>query len=387
MPAPEGPRPRVVLLRGHHANVWDLRPWELLADEFDVRVLVTGSNLHQTAGLELEVVTARTPRDAIPGSGRLQGGAAYVLGERYIGLDEHLRGADIVHAAELGSWYAAQAAGLRSRLGFRLALTVWETIAWRESYRWRRERAYRRAVLDATDVYLPTTERARDGLLLEGVPANHLHVCPPGIDLQRFADAAAAAAPPSPPAVHTILSAGRLVWEKGHQDVLRAFAALRGGIGGAPRDDVRLLIVGDGPEAGRLRAYADDLGIGAVVEFRATVPYDEMPALYARASALVLASLPTATWEEQFGMVLVEAMACDTPVIACASGAIPEVVAGGGTLVGAGDWIGLARALRDGPLSAPAATRAGPGLPSLERFSSEALAGRLRARYRELLAP
>src|SRR5204862_6194957 len=100
---------RVVLLRGHHANVWDLRPWELLQDEFDVRVLVTGSNLHQTAGLGLEVVDVRTPRDAIPGSGRLTGGAAYALGERYIGLDEHLRGAAIVHAAELGSWYAAQA--------------------------------------------------------------------------------------------------------------------------------------------------------------------------------------------------------------------------------------------------------------------------------------
>ncbi len=212
-----------------------------------------------------------------------------------------------------------------------------------------------------------------------------MHVCPPGIDLQRFADAAAAAAPSSPPPVHTLLSAGRLVWEKGHQDVLRALAALRQGIGGAPRDDVRLLIVGDGPEAGRLRAYASDLGLDAVVEFRATVPYDEMPALYARASALVLASLPTAKWEEQFGMVLVEAMACDTPVIACASGAIPEVVAGGGTLVGAGDWIGLARALRDGPLSTPPATRSGPGLPSLDRFSSAALAERLRGTYRHLL--
>jgi len=386
MPAPSGPRPRVVLLRGHHANVWDLRPWELLRDEFDVRVLVTGSNLHQTAGLELELVSARTPRDAIPGSGRVKGGAAYAFGERYMGLEEHLRGADIVHAAEIASWYSAQAAGLRDQLGFRLALTVWETIAWRESHRWKRERAYRRAVLGATDVYLPTTERARDGLLLEGVPANLLRICPPGIDLQRFADAAARAAPARPPAVHTILSAGRLVWEKGHQDVLRAFAALRQGIGGAPREDVRLLIVGDGPEGGRLRAYADDLGLGAVVEFRATVPYDEMPALYARASALVLASLPTAKWEEQFGMVLVEAMACGTPVVACGSGAIPEVVAGGGTLVGAGDWIGLARALRDGPLTAPPATRAGPGLQSLERFSSAALAERLRAVYRELLA-
>jgi len=111
-----------------------------------------------------------------------------------------------------------------------------------------------------------------------------------------------------------------------------------------------------------------------------------MPALYARASALVLASLPTATWEEQFGMVLVEAMACGTPVVACGSGAIPEVVAGGGVVVGPGDWIGLARVLRDGVLTAPPATRAGPGLASLERFSSAALAERLRLRYRELLA-
>lgn len=386
MTATSGNRPRVVLLRGHHANVWDLRPWELLLDEFDVRVLVTGSNLHQTQGLELDVVPVRTPRDAMPGSGRLTGGAAYALGERYMGLDEHLRGSAVVHAAELGSWYAAQAAGRRAALGYRLALTVWETIAWREAYRWRRERAYRRAVLGATDVYLPTTERARDGLLLEGVPAERMRICPPGIDLQRFAGAAAQATPPERPAVHTLLSAGRLVWEKGHQDVLRAVAALRQGIGGPPREDVRLLVVGSGPEGERLRAYAADLGIAAAVEFRETVPYDEMPALYARASALVLASLPTARWEEQFGMVLVEAMACDTPVIACASGAIGEVVAGGGTLVGAGDWIGLARALRDGPLNAPPATRAGPGVASLERFSSEALAERLREVYRSLLA-
>ena len=385
MPAPSTARPRVVLLRGHHANVWDLRPWELLLDEYDVRVLVTGSNLHQTEGLALPVEHVRTPRDVLPGSGRLTGGAAYALGERYLGLDEHLRGAAIVHAAELGTWYAAQAAGLRSARGFRLALTVWETIAWRETYRWRRERAYRRAVLAATDLYLPTTERARDGLRLEGVPEDRMRVCPPGIDLARFADGAAAAAPAEPPAVHTLLAAGRLVWEKGHQDVLRAFAALRLGIGGAARADVRLLIVGDGPEGEKLRAYAADLGVGDAVEFRRTVPYDEMPALYARASALVLGSLPTAAWEEQFGMVLVEAMACGTPVVACASGAIPEVVGDRGTLIGAGDWIGMAAALREGPLAAAPATRSGVRLTDLERYSSAALADRLRGAYAGLL--
>ena len=71
-----------MLLRGHHANVWDLRPWERLRDDYDIAVLVTGSNVHQVEGLELEIVPVRTPRDALPGT-RLAGGAAYALGERY----------------------------------------------------------------------------------------------------------------------------------------------------------------------------------------------------------------------------------------------------------------------------------------------------------------
>ena len=44
-------RPRVVVLRGHNVNVWDLRPLEQLAGEYDVSVLLTGSNLHNTDGL------------------------------------------------------------------------------------------------------------------------------------------------------------------------------------------------------------------------------------------------------------------------------------------------------------------------------------------------
>ena len=364
-------RPRVVVLRGHNVNVWDLRPLERLTGEYDLSVLLTGSNVHRVEGLGLPIVPARTPRDSLP-AGRAAGAAAYAVGERYLGLRELLAGADIVHAAEIGTWFSAQAARLRERLGFKLVLTVWETIAWRDSYRWPRERGYRRAVLPRADRCLAATERARDALLLEGVAADRVEVSPPGIDLGRFATAAAE------PREHLILSAGRLVWEKGHQDVLRALAALRGGIGVAPRSDVRLLIVGDGPEGGRLRSYADELGVADAVEFRATVPYDEMPALYAGASALVLASLPTKGWEEQFGMVLIEAMATGTPVVACASGAIPEVLGGGGTLVEPGDWRGLARALADGP-----GTPAPAGL--LERFSVDAAAQRTAAAYARVL--
>ena len=311
----------------------------------------------------------------------MAGAAAYALGERYRDLDRHLAGADIVHGAEIGTWFAAQAAELRGRMGFALALTVWETIAWRSTYRWPRERGYRRRVLAAAGRFLPATERARDALLLEGVAPERITLAPPGIDLDHFASAPAS----PPPAKHRILSAGRLVWEKGHQDVLRAFAALRRVLAGTGHVDVELLVVGDGPERKRLERYARELGIADSVEFRPTVPYDVMPALYASASALVLASLPTRGWEEQFGMVLVEALAAGTPVIACSTGAIPEVLGADGTLVAAGDWLGIAQALGDAVSGAPAA-RAEVDRARLERFSSAAAAERLRAVYAELLA-
>ena len=373
-------RPRVVLLRGHHASVWDLRPWELLRADFEVAVLVTGSNLHQVEGLDLELVAARTPRDKLP-AGRAAGGLAYALGERYLGLEKHLAGADVVHCAELGTWYSAQAARLKRRLGFSLVVTVWETIPWLSTYRWPRERRYRRAVLDAADLFMPTTERASRTLELEGVAAERMEHCPPGIDLTRFSRVQAPER-----GRHRILSAGRLVWEKGHQDVLRAVAALRDGLVGLGRDDLELAIVGSGPEESRLRAHAAELGLGSAVEFRATVPYDEMPAFYASASALVLASLPTKGWEEQFGMVLVEALACGTPVVAAASGAIPEVVGSDATLFSPGDWLGLARALHEGPLSHPPGARTRTPPDRLAAYSMSAASERYRAAYGSVLA-
>ena len=374
-------RPRVVVLRGHNTNVWDLRPLEQLADEFDVAALVTGSNLHDLGGLALRQVPVRTPRDVLP-AGRPAGAAAYAIGERYLGLANHLGGADIVHAAEIGTWFTAQAAALKSKLGFRLLVTVWETLPWGGTYRWPRERRYRQAIVAEADLCLAATERARSALLLEGIAAERIEVSEPGIDLASFA---AQTDPPTLPH-HTILSAGRLVWEKGHQDVIRALAALRDGLGGERRDDVRLLIVGDGPEQAKLRRYADELGLAAHVELRSTVPYSEMPALHRSASCLVLASLPTRSWEEQFGMVLAEAMASGTPVVAAASGAIPEVLSGYGTLVEPGDWMQIARALSEGPLSRDPGTRMAAPAELLERYSATAAAQRTRAAYRRLLS-
>jgi len=366
--------PKVVLLRGLSAAPWDLRPHELLAPEYSVSVLVARGNLYSTAGLRLQTQPARTLSDMLPGR-TLGALGARAAGERFLGLAQHLRGADIVHVAELGNWYSAQAARLKKRLGFRLVVTAWETLPLRSAYRNIRTRPNASAVLAGADRFLATTERARQALLLEGAQAEHIVVCPPGIDLERFSSARRA----RPPAdgSHLIVSAGRLVWEKGHQDLVRAVALLRM----RGRSDVRALIVGEGPEGARLKALAADLDLGQSVTFRSSVPYEEMPGLYAQASCLVLASLPVRFWEEQFGMVLAEAMAGHLPIVASTSGAIPEVVGSGGHLVAPGDWVGLAETLERGPLSQPPGSRRAPEPERLTRFSTTAAAERLRAVY------
>src|SRR5207237_604450 len=115
-------RPRVVLLRGHSTNPWDLRPWELLRDRYDVVAAVTGSNLHDLRGLALPTVRVRALRDLLP-RGPLGDVAVRLPGDRYLCLARLLEGARIVHGAEIDPWFTRGAARLRRRLGFRLVAT------------------------------------------------------------------------------------------------------------------------------------------------------------------------------------------------------------------------------------------------------------------------
>jgi glycosyltransferase involved in cell wall biosynthesis len=371
--------PRVVVLRGTAANPWDLGPWERLhADGLArVAVVVPPDNLYDVGGLALPVVRTPTVGGLLPG-GRAGALAVKAVGQHHLGLARALRGADVVHAAELGYWFTAQAARLRRSLGFRLVVTAWETLPFGDAYRNLRTRRYRRIVLEEADLFLAATERAREALLLEGADPARIRVAPPGVDVGRFA----AAREPRARAdgAHVVLSPARMVWEKGHQDLLRALALLRR----EGREDVHAILVGDGPERRRLEAVVADLGLGDRVTLQAAVSYDAMPALYAQASCLVLASIPIWSWEEQFGMVLAEAMAAHLPIVASRSGAIPEVAGDDAMLVAPGDWVGLARALAAGPLAGAPGTRRVPDPGRLERFSVPAAAARLAEAYASL---
>ena len=386
--------PRVLIVRGHQATPWELRPWQELPERFEVSYLLTKGNSYAPPD-GLRPVRVRSLRDLLP-PGRLGELGAIGLGDRYLSAEEAFAQADIVHAEELSYWFSAEAARRKARHGYRLVQTVWETLPHLVTYRNRNARRYRELVLAETDLFLPATERAATALRLEGVEEERILVCPPGIDVDRFA---AAAAPGPLPNEHTILSPGRLVWEKGHHDVLRAVAALHLGIVRLPDGGVakpRLLIVGAGPEEARLRAHAAELGIAQALEIR-SVSYEGMPAVFAAASAMVLASqssaggalhpfdVPHAFWEEQFGYVLAEALAAGLAIVTTTNGAIPEVLAGTPSdLVAPGDWMEIARALAAGPLWRPPATRVVHSQELLRRYSTAAAAERLVAAYDRL---
>ncbi|MBN1485440.1 MAG: glycosyltransferase family 4 protein [Chloroflexia bacterium] len=131
---------------------------------------------------------------------------------------------------------------------------------------------------------------------------------------------------------------GRLVPAKGVQDLLSALAGLP--------PSIRLLVVGGGPQQEQLLRQRDALGLRERVRFAGWRPSTELPQLYPHLDALVLPSRTWPNWKEQFGRVLVEAMACAVPVVGSDSGEIPHVIGEAGLVFAEGQVDALQRCLR-----------------------------------------
>ena len=121
----------------------------------------------------------------------------------------------------------------------------------------------------------------------------------------------------------------RLVPEKGVDLLLRAAAQLPG--------VWRLHIAGDGPARPSLENLARQLGIWDRVQFDGVVTSAQMPGYLQQLDALVLASRTLPNWKEQFGRVLIEAMACQVAVVGANSGEIPNVIGDAGLIFPEGD--------------------------------------------------
>ena len=123
--------------------------------------------------------------------------------------------------------------------------------------------------------------------------------------------------------------AGGLLPEKGVDLLLRACAGLTGAW--------RLHLAGGGSEETALRRMAGELGVTDQVHFAGRLPSTQMPEFYRQLDAFVLPSRTTPAWKEQFGRVLIEAMACAVPVVGSDSGEIPHVLGDAGVVFAEGD--------------------------------------------------
>ena len=178
-------------------------------------------------------------------------------------------------------------------------------------YRFRRH-LIRRALRRLSGV-IAVSEALKEAVVTIGSSPEEVTVLRNGVDLDLFAPVDRAAARQklclSGP---TLLSVGHLIERKGHDLVIRALSELA---------EYQLLIVGEGPEREALTHLAGRLGVASRVRFLGAQPHGLLPSLYGAADALVLASS-----REGWANVLLEAMACGTPVVASNIWGNPEVV-------------------------------------------------------------
>ena len=176
----------------------------------------------------------------------------------------------------------------------------------------------------------------KDKLSALGVERERIHVLRNGVDLELFhpegRDEVRADLDLRRP---TLLSVGNLLAFKGHGVVIEALSLLQ---------EYELVIAGDGPDRAAFEALARECGVSGRVRFVGSLSQQDLRRYYCAADALVLASS-----REGWPNVLLEAMACGTPVIATEVGGVPEIVTSrnGGTVVKERSAPALARAVRE----------------------------------------
>ncbi len=185
----------------------------------------------------------------------------------------------------------------------------------------------------------------------------------------------------SRPRPFTVGFVGRLRERKGAHLLVEAVAALN--------DDSRLDLLAWGEEEPRIRTLAAQFGVADRVTIHAGVPSDEVPQFLNRLDVAVMPSIEIGSWKEQFGRVLIEAMACGVNVVGSDSGEIAHVIGDAGLVFKPGDSAALAeclRRLRDNR-ALRAELRARGLRRARENYTQQAIADQTVTAYREIVRP
>jgi glycosyltransferase involved in cell wall biosynthesis len=269
---------------------------------------------------------------------------------------------------EPGSPATAAASAEASHLGIPVVLFSWESLPRRRGF-WERRR-------------MATSLRAAKGAIGgNALAAALLRESLGALPVVTLPQAGIAPPPPSSRPGHPGLAigfVGRLLPERGVEDLLRACATIMG--------PWSLTVAGTGPEQESLEALAQRLGLASRIKWMGGVSRAEITGLWPALDCLVFPSRPTPTWTERWSPVLVDAMAHGVIPVVTAAGGLTDVVEGAGVVVG--DVEALGEALQR-LLAFPEERQAGSAAARqrvLERYVDTALAQQTLALWRQVVA-
>ncbi len=221
---------------------------------------------------------------------------------------------------------------------------------------YRLTRAAETAVMRGADAVVVLNDALRDEVVDRGVPAERVHVVPNCVD-RSWLDLPTA--PPGDRPGLTVGLVGTLNAYEGLDVLVEAVARRR-----AAGDDVRLLVVGDGPARDDLIRLAAERGLGDAATFTGRIPHDEVRGAYAQLDVFCLPRLDLPVTRLVPPLKPVEAMALGIPVVASDLAPLRELVGSDrGALVRPGDPDALAAALATWPLPTYAVSSAPPRAP------------------------
>lgn len=307
----------------------------------------------------------------------------------YLNLSEYLKkiDPDIIHLEEEpNSAVSFQVLWLKKRLGLRSKVIIF---TWQNMFqRWRFPDLrcffypfFERYSLANADYLITGNKEGRDIFLKKGF-CGHISIIPQfGINPEEFRKMEVGILKQRLGLDKFVIGyLGRLLRMKGIYTLIDAVSRLDHGF--------KLLIIGNGPEKEKLKDRIKKLGVERDTIFIDGITHREVPLYLNCMDVLVLPSEHTPTWKEQFGRVLVEAMACEVPVIGSNCGEIPNVIGDAGLTFREGDYKELLEKLQlyltDSSLRREMAKKGRHRV--IENFTTEHIAQKTYQIYTEILS-